>query len=131
MSESVINIAIVDDHQIVIDGIMALLKGHSNINIVVTTTSSVQMLQLLSQNEVDVLLTDVMMPQMDGCELSKKVKTTYPNIKILVLSMNGEGSLVNELLNEADIKGYVMKNIGKEHLIEAIEKNSQWWDVLY
>lgn len=117
-----INIAIVDDHQIVIDGITALLKGHSNIKIISTHTSPIQCIEFLKTNNIDILLTDVMMPDMNGYEFAKYVKEHHSQIKILALSMSGEGSLVNKMISDADIKGYALKNIGKADLIEAIEK---------
>lgn len=116
-----IKVAIVDDHQIVIDGIAALLNGHENIEIVVTTTSAIEMVTLLVENRIDVLLTDIMMPLMSGQELAKQVKSNYPTIKILVLSMDGKVETVSEMINKADIAGYVLKNIGKQELIKAIE----------
>jgi DNA-binding NarL/FixJ family response regulator len=117
-----IKIAVVDDHQIVIDGITALLKGNAHITIIATSTSSINILKALENIEIDLLLTDVMMPEMNGLELSKKVKEQFPTIKILALSMNGQGSVINQMINDADISGYVMKNIGKQELINAIEK---------
>lgn len=117
-----INIAIIDDHQIVIDGITALLKGEQNIEIAYATTSPTDLLNQFSPQNVDVLITDYMMPEMNGLELSKVVKKMYPAIKILALSMNGKGDLISSMIDEADIDGYVLKNIGKKELIEAIEK---------
>ncbi len=71
---------------------------------------------------MDLLLTDVMMPKMTGNILAKHVRQNFPQIKILALSMSGQGDLVNEMINDADIAGYVLKNIGKQELIQAIEK---------
>lgn len=122
MTTKKIKVAIVDDHQIVIDGIAALLNNHHNISIITTTTSSLEMLKLLMKHDVDILLTDVMMPELNGYELAKKVKQEFPQIKILVLSMSGQGSIVSEMINDADISGYVMKNISKNELVTAIEK---------
>ncbi|MFY7964897.1 MAG: response regulator [Chitinophagaceae bacterium] len=117
-----INVAIVDDHQIVIDGYRALLKGLKNIKIIYATTSPTQLLADITNLKIDVLITDCMMPEMNGLELSKKIKKQYPFIKILALSMSGKGDLVNDMINDADISGYVMKNIGQKELIDAIEK---------
>jgi two-component system, NarL family, nitrate/nitrite response regulator NarL len=121
-SNSKIKVAIVDDHQIVIDGIASLLDGHDNIQIVATTTSSIQMLSLLAEKTVDILLTDIMMPEMNGQQLAKQVRKNFPEIKILALSMSGAGDVVNDMINDADIAGYVLKNIGKQELTHAIEK---------
>jgi two-component system, NarL family, nitrate/nitrite response regulator NarL len=117
-----INILIVDDHRIVIDGLKALLEDNPTFNIVATTTNSTEVLGLLATNQVHVLLTDVMMPLMTGQELAKQVRSHYPTIKILALSMSGQGDVVNEMINDADINGYVLKNISKPELSTAIIK---------
>jgi len=117
-----IKIAIVDDHQIVIDGISALLEDHPNFDIIASTVSPLHMLDLLKEKPVDILLTDIMMPGLTGQQLVKKVKEQFPRIKILALSMSGQGDIVSEMINDSDISGYVLKNIGKEQLSEAIEK---------
>lgn len=122
MKSDKINVAIVDDHQIVIDGITSLLDGHSTILIAATNTSATEMLKILGQQKIDILLTDIMMPGMNGQELAKQVKDKFPEIKILALSMSGQGHTVNQMIEDADISGYVLKNIGKQELIHAIEK---------
>lgn len=122
MKSKKIKVAIVDDHQIVIDGITSLLDGHNDISIEATHTSATDMLQTLAEREIDILLTDIMMPGMNGQELSKEVRKKFPHIKILALSMSGQGQTVNEMINDSDIAGYVLKNIGKQELTHAIEK---------
>ncbi len=117
-----ITLALVDDHQIVIDGLMSLLKGHERFRLAFASTNPAETLEKLADHPVDILLTDVMMPGMPGNELAKKVREKYPAIKILALSMSGQGDLVNEMINEADISGYVLKNVGKQELIKALEK---------
>jgi DNA-binding NarL/FixJ family response regulator len=76
----------------------------------------------IAETPVDILLTDIMMPKLPGNQLAKQVREKYPDIKILALSMSGQGDLVNEMINDADISGYVLKNIGKQELVKAIEK---------
>jgi len=122
MKPTTIQLAFVDDHQIVIDGLMSLLKGHERFRFAFATTDSKSVLDKLKEHTVDILLTDVMMPGMNGNELAKAVKKQFPHIKILALSMSGEGDIVNEMINDADISGYVVKNIGKQELIAALEK---------
>ncbi len=122
MKNSKILLAIVDDHQIVIDGLKSLLQGYDQFKVVLECTQPLQMSQLLGQTKVDILLTDVMMPGMNGAELSKQVHKKFPEIKILALSMSGQGDLVNQMIDDADIAGYVLKNIGKKELITALEK---------
>lgn len=122
MEEKKIRIAIVDDHRIVIDGIVALLKGDETIEVVTTNISAIAMLKTLQSIPVDLLVTDIMMPEMNGDDFARKVKKEFPEIRILALSMSGQGEMVDRLINEADICGYVLKNISKQELIEAIQK---------
>ena len=115
-------LAIVDDHQIVIDGLLSLLEGHERFQVLNTTTDPRELLPLLEKQPVDILLTDVMMPHLNGDELVKLVRKSHPEIKILALSMSGQGDTVNRMIDDADIAGYVLKNIGKAELITALDK---------
>lgn len=113
-------IAIVDDHQIVIDGIMSLLDGHPDMEVVLGTTSAYLMLQKMEQLQPDVLLTDIIMPEMGGRELAQKVSHGTPRVRIIVLSMNGSPELVQQMIDESNIAGYIVKNISKQELVKAI-----------
>lgn len=114
-------LALVDDHQIVIDGLLSLLKGHDNFGFAFATTDPTEVITLLKQHKVDILLTDVMMQKMPGNELARLVREHFPHIKILALSMSSQGDMVNDMINDADISGYVIKNIGKQELINALD----------
>jgi DNA-binding NarL/FixJ family response regulator len=122
MSTTKTKLVIVDDHQIVIDGLRSLLKGYDQYEIVLESTHPSGVVQAIEHLQVDILLTDVMMPEMDGLELAKQVRLHYPSIKIIALSMNGEGSLVNQMIEESDISGYLLKNIGQTEFITALNK---------
>ena len=122
MKQEKITLGLVDDHQIVIDGLTSLLKGHDNFKFAFATTDSTEVVDRLTDTPIDVLLTDVMMPKLPGNQLAKQVKDKYPGVKILALSMSGQGDLVSEMIENADISGYVLKNIGKQELVKAIEK---------
>ncbi len=125
MKNEKILLALVDDHQIVIDGLMSLLKGHDQFRFAFATTDATEVLKKIEEQPVDILLTDVMMPRLAGNELAKQVKEKFPAIKILALSMSGEGDLVTGMINDSDISGYVLKNIGKQELVKALEKIAQ------
>lgn len=122
MGKEKILLGIVDDHQIVIDGLKSLLQGHDQFNVVIECTQPIQMIELIKKKPIDILLTDIMMPGMNGAELSKAVHKQFPEIKILALSMSGQGDLVNQMIDDSDICGYVLKNIGKQELVKALEK---------
>ena len=122
MSATKYKLAIVDDHQIVIDGLRSLLKGYDQYEIVIESNHPETIPSLLQQQQVDMMLTDVMMPVMTGVELARTVKKDFPSVKIIALSMNGEGSLVNQMIEESDISGYLLKNIGQTEFINALNK---------
>lgn len=124
MPERKIKIAIADDHQIVIDGLKSLLRARPLIEVKIECTQPELMPGLLEKEHIDILMTDIMMPVMTGAELAKIVKAKFPHIKILALSMSGQGELVNKMIEDSDISGYVLKNIGQEELLNAIDKIS-------
>lgn len=114
-------IAILDDHQIVIDGLKLLLSSQKNIEIVAESTNGLNMLEKLELIPIDILLTDIMMPTIDGYEIAMRVKKSFPNIKVVALTMNGEGMLVDKMIEEASIAGYILKTADKKELIDALE----------
>ena len=117
-----IKIAIADDHQIIIDGLVSLLNKYEQLHIAITANSATHMLELLGTHNVDILLTDVMMPGMNGIQLAKKVKELYPSVKIIALSMSGEARTVSEMIEGADIAGYLLKQTNAAELAAAIQK---------
>ena len=122
MSNDCIKIALVDDHQIVIDGLTAVLQQQQLVKIVATANSGEEMLRKLQYSHIDILLSDVMMEGMTGQQLAKNVRQLFPHIKIIALSMSGAGNIVEEMINDADISGYLLKQTDKEELLQAIIK---------
>ena len=117
-----VKIAVIDDHQIVIDGVKALLQDSHKFKVVLESTNAIQFLQSLNSIPIDVILTDIFMPHMSGEELAKRVAEEFPQIRVIVLSMGGQITLVNKMITESNIKGFLLKNIGKAELINALEK---------
>ena len=116
-----IKVLIVDDHQLVIDGLKLMLEGHEYIDFVDSALNGASALELLAIKEVDVLLLDINMPVMDGISCCRQVSKNYPSIKILALSMMQEASLVKKMLKEG-ASGFLLKNAGQEEVLEAIQK---------
>jgi DNA-binding NarL/FixJ family response regulator len=121
MSGNKLKIFIVDDHQILIDGIESMLKGISEFEVVGKSLDGNLALGYLSENHVDVLLTDLYMPKMTGIELTQKVKKRFPEVKVLALSVSYDVSIVHDLM-DAGISGFIIKTIGRDELIEAIHE---------
>ena len=117
------SIFIVDDHQMVIDGLRLIINTIEGFEIVGESTSAPHALDMLCNVNADILLTDVSMPEMSGIELTRLVKKKFPHIKIIALSMFSESQVVAEMI-DAGISGYILKNTGKQELIEALNKVS-------
>ena len=107
----VTKIFIVDDHQLVIDGIKSLLSGSDHYQISGSTQDPESVSELLSLHPSDILLTDISMPAMSGIELTRIVKKKFPALKVIAISMHGENQIIKEML-DAGISGYILKNTG-------------------
>jgi two-component system, NarL family, nitrate/nitrite response regulator NarL len=118
-----IRIWIADDHQMVIDGLKALLETEQDIEVVGTATDGQQLLAAMKNQKspVDLILLDINMPNMDGLEAAKALRKSFPKIKILVLSMYNKPIFIKNLIEEG-VSGYILKHTGKEELLEAIHK---------
>jgi len=122
-------ILLVDDHAIVSDGLQALLQADGRYTVLEKLTSGHYALAWLKQQEADMLITDYSMPDMDGLTLVRQVKTLRPAMKIIVLSMHDEASMVREML-VAGVDGYVLKKYAQQELVNAIQtvaEGRQYW----
>ncbi len=119
--KSEIRLLIVDDHQMMIDGIKSLLLYESDFRIVAETTQPKDVMGLLAKEQADIVIADVSMPGITGIELTKLIRNQYPTIHVLALSMHGDRDTISDML-EAGISGYVLKNTGKDELLEALHK---------
>ncbi len=121
-----IKLLLTDDHQMLLDGIRSLLKREKDIEIIAEANNGKTALEILQQQAdnntpIDVLLTDISMPQMDGVELTRLAKLRFPDLKVLVLTMHNERALIEQIL-AVEAEGYILKNIGRKELIKAIKK---------
>jgi DNA-binding NarL/FixJ family response regulator len=112
-------ILIADDHQLVIDGLKLMLAEATDMLCIAEANNGQEVLNILAHTKVDVLLLDINMPVMDGVECCRQVNTRFPDVKILVLSMMQELSLVKAMLKHG-ASGFLLKNAGKEEVLEAI-----------
>lgn len=113
-------IFIVDDHQIMVDGIKSLLEINNNFEIVGTTTKSKEALNGIINSNANLVITDINMDELSGIELTKKIKAHNFEIKVLALSMYGDKATINEMI-EAGVDGYILKNTGLDELTNAIK----------
>ena len=119
MEEQVQKILIVDDHQMFIDGLKSILRKQEHFHVVAEALNGEAALEILKNQKIDIMISDISMPQMSGIELTNQVKEKYPEIKVIIVSMHNDPSVVSEILM-AEAEGYILKNTGKKELIDAL-----------
>lgn len=115
-----IKIAILDDHQFLITGLVTLLKPYKHIKIASTFTRVEELEKSLSEKLPDVLLLDLLMPEKQGKDLAPELLGRYPALKILVLTSLDNPAIVSTMMRKG-CKGYVLKDTEPEALVHAIE----------
>lgn len=121
-SNSIINIIIVDDHDLVRHGFKSLLAQHEHINVVETLSSGEDVINWCRDNngEVDIILMDVAMPGVGGIGATHRINSAWPDIGIIIISVYDEGPLPKQLLN-AGARGYLSKGNAVDEMLKAIE----------
>ena len=114
-----VKVLIVDDHQIMRDTLRAILDRTPNINVVGSAENGMEAFDKVKLIPVDLVLMDISMPFMDGIQATKLIIESYPNIKILAVTMHDELALLSETLT-AGSSGFLVKPVGKKQLMEAI-----------
>lgn len=114
-----IKICIVDDHQILLQGLKMMLEAEDNLDVVGIYRGGKEVLDSLDHT-VQVVLLDINMPEMSGIEVCKKIKSKYPQIQVIALSMYNQPSYINRMI-QAGAAGYLLKNSGKQEITTAID----------
>lgn len=115
-----INIAIVDDHQLFNEGLGSLLESFEKICVVGQFNDGIAFLKQLPHPSLNLVLMDIDMPLLNGFETSKKAQAAQPELKIILLSMHNDYRTIDEGL-KLGINGFLLKNVSKEELKLAIE----------
>jgi DNA-binding NarL/FixJ family response regulator len=117
------NILVVDDHQLVIDGLKSMLSSEKNYVVKDEALNGQQALEMITakSDAYQLVITDITMPLMSGIELCKVIKEQFPHIKVLILSMHNSITIVKDALN-AEADGYMLKNTGQEEFLNAIDR---------
>ncbi|MCO6497801.1 MAG: response regulator transcription factor [Chitinophagaceae bacterium] len=113
-------IYIADDHQLFIDGLRLLFARHPRFEVTGYGHDGNAMIEFFKANPVDIIITDIDMPVLDGISATEHIKQQYPDVKIIAVSMINDYGSVHKML-QAGADGYVLKNANAGELIKAIE----------
>jgi len=114
-----VKLLIVDDHPIFRDGIRMTVEKIDGIDVIGEAANGKEALEILSKQRVHVVLMDIKMPEMDGIEATRLIKSKYPLIHVIAITLFGEEKYVESML-EAGADAFILKNIDRNGLRKAI-----------
>jgi len=116
---SSIRIILTEDHQLLRDGIKALIASE-NIEVTGEASTGAELWKLLENEQPDIILMDISLPDTSGIELTRLISERYPRIRVLILSMFKDESFIHQAI-KAGAKGYLHKNTTREEMLIAID----------
>jgi NarL family two-component system response regulator LiaR len=114
-----IRVLIVDDHAMVRKGLLAILKNHPELELVGEARDGREAIEYCGQLKPDVILMDLVMPELGGVAATRAIHQRWPNIRVIALTSFQEKELVQDALQAGAI-GYLLKNVSGDELAEAI-----------
>jgi NarL family two-component system response regulator LiaR len=118
-TSQVIRVMLVDDHKVVRSGLATFLKAYDDLELVGEAKNGLEAIRLCHQKKPDVILMDLMMPEMDGIAATREILADYPDIKIIAMTSFEDEELVHGVLAAGAI-GYLLKNVTSDELAKAI-----------
>lgn len=118
-ADNPIRVMLVEDHTMVRRGLATFLKAFDDLQLVAEAESGEIAIRRLAEVTPDVILMDIVLPQMDGVATTRAIRQQYPHVKIIALSSFKEGQLIKDVL-EAGAIGYLLKDVSAAELVRAI-----------
>src|ERR1700712_229438 len=115
-----IKVIIADDHALFRAGVKTALSVKKDVELIAEADNGMQLLNLLKHMEPDVILLDIQMPVMDGIATLPEIRKLYPSVKVIILSMYNDHSMISKLM-EIGANSYLTKNSDSETIYEAIK----------
>ncbi len=119
LDTEVIKVAIADDHTLFRTGVKTSLSARKDIQMVAEAENGMQLLNLLKHIKPDVVLLDIQMPIMDGLTTLPEIKKLYPDVKVIMLSMHNDHSMITKMM-EIGANSYLTKESDSETIYQAI-----------
>lgn len=117
--EELIRVLIVDDHAVVRSGLAAFLLAFDDLDLVGEAASGAEALRMVAEGSPDVVLMDLVMPEMDGATAAKHIREQFPEVQVIALTSFPEEDLVQSALQAGAIS-YLLKNVSADELADAI-----------
>lgn len=117
---TVIKVAIADDHTLFRAGVKTSLAMRKDVQMVAEAENGMQLLNLLKHIKPDVILLDIQMPIMDGLNTLPEIKKLYPDVKVIMLSMHNDHSMITRMM-EIGANSYLTKDSDSETIYQAIK----------
>jgi two-component system response regulator DegU len=111
---------IIDDHRIIRDGLKAIFKKNKQFEVVADFDNETELFQFLEFNPVELILMDIHLPSANGIDLTRRVKSEYPAIKVIMHTMSDDPYNIREA-KKMGAEGYVLKSSGQKDLERALE----------
>jgi DNA-binding NarL/FixJ family response regulator len=115
-----INVILADDHTIVRDGLRALLEANPQIKVVGDAADGNQVLSQVKELQPDVVVMDILMPELNGIEATRKIMESFPQVRVIILSMLGTADHVFRAL-QAGVRGFLLKESAGREVVDAVE----------
>lgn len=112
-------IIIADDHQILIQGILAVLKDMDDVEVIATVNNGTELMQQLKGKQPDLVVLDLNMPGPDGLSILKELKDIYANLKVFVLTSYNQPDLIQQV-KKLGASGYMVKNLASSELLQKL-----------
>jgi DNA-binding NarL/FixJ family response regulator len=113
-------IVIIDDHQLFREGVKRILDFEEDLEVVAEGADGSEVLSLVEKYKPDVVIMDINMPNMNGIEATRQLIETYPQTKVLILSIHDDENYVTHAL-QTGATGYLLKEMDADALIEAVK----------
>jgi DNA-binding NarL/FixJ family response regulator len=116
-----IRLLIVDDHQLMRDGLVRLLSLEPDIELIGTACDGAEAVKMVAEHQPNLVLMDIRMPEMSGIQATREIKTRYPDVKVVLLTMHDEDDYIFEGIS-AGASGYLLKDSSRDELISSIHR---------